>query len=104
MDRLSHDAPEISEADIEDASSFEPEGMEYEDDAVMEAHTEEDELESMLASYMQHQPQSPVVRPVSPSLSDDEYDDIFEELLSAKDIDQAMQTQQASSTEDMDME
>ncbi|KAJ6789017.1 hypothetical protein PWT90_09136 [Aphanocladium album] len=113
MDRLSHDAPELSEADIEDASSFEPESMVPEedeedddvDDDMVGEYAENAELEAMFASYHQQKPQSPAMRPISPSLSDDEYDDIFEELLSAKDIDQAMaQQQQTQSDDQMDME
>ncbi|KAJ3472603.1 hypothetical protein NLG97_g10854 [Lecanicillium saksenae] len=114
MDRLSHGAPELSEADIEDASSFEPELMipeeeeEEEDDVdddMVDEYGDDAELEAMFASYHQQKPQSPAMRPISPSLSDDEYDDIFEELLSAKDIDHAMsQHQQAHSADQMDME
>ncbi|EGX95852.1 hypothetical protein CCM_00506 [Cordyceps militaris CM01] len=117
MDRLSHDAPELSEADIEDASSFQPEllrlkedaqdaDMDGGDDDMVDEYAEDAELEAMFASYQQQQqPLSPATRPISPSLSDDEYDDIFEELLSAKDIDQAMQTHQPTDSADqMDME
>lgn len=113
MNRLSHDAPEISEADIEDASRFEPQSMEEEfddddvDDGMIDEYSEDAELEAMFASYQQQQKpqtQSPTMRPISPSLSDDEYDAIFEELLSAKDIDQEMQGLQASSADQMDME
>ncbi|OAA72678.1 hypothetical protein LEL_08462 [Akanthomyces lecanii RCEF 1005] len=121
MDRLSRDAPELSEADIEDASSFQPmapladrgdEDMNDDDgnDDMVDEYAEDAELEAMFASYQQQQqqqqpPRSPATRPISPSLSDDEYDDIFEELLSAKDIDRAMQTQQFADTADqMDME
>lgn len=122
MDRLSRDAPELSEADIEDASSFQPtaplaytcdDDMNDDDDGIddmVDEYAEDAELEAMFASYQQQQqqqppPRSPATRPTSPSLSDAEYDDVFEELLSAKDIDQAMQTQQSIDTADqMDME
>ncbi|OAA57681.1 hypothetical protein ISF_06922 [Cordyceps fumosorosea ARSEF 2679] len=120
MDRLSHDAPELSEADIEDASSFQPEmkawqygdvdeDMDADADGMVDEYAQDAELEAMFASYQQqHQQQqvrSPATRPISPSLSDDEYDDIFEELLSAKDIDEVMQThQRADLADEMDME
>ncbi|XWW95894.1 hypothetical protein V2A60_003862 [Cordyceps javanica] len=120
MDRLSHDAPELSEADIEDASSFQPESIWQQDDmgdqdmddddGMVDEYAEDAEVEALFSSYQQQQQQqqqmrSPTTRPISPFLSDDEYDDIFEELLSAKDIDQAMQTQQhADLADQMDME
>ncbi|KAM3494797.1 hypothetical protein MY3957_001928 [Beauveria namnaoensis] len=123
MHRLSYDAPELSEADIEEASSFRPESMLQPEDGDMDGEGDDDddddddmadecgedaELEAMFASYQQQQQQplrSPAMRPISPFLSDDEYDDLFEELLSAKDIDQATRMQQhAGSVDDMDME
>ncbi|OAA37939.1 hypothetical protein BBO_07319 [Beauveria brongniartii RCEF 3172] len=124
MHRLSYDAPELSEADIEEASSFRPESMSQPEDGDMDGEGddvddkddddddmadecgEDAELEAMFASYQQQQPlRSPAMRPISPFLSDDEYDDLFEELLSAKDIDQATRMQQhAGSADDMDME
>ncbi|KAM3500629.1 hypothetical protein MY11210_009489 [Beauveria gryllotalpidicola] len=115
MLRLSYDAPELSEADIEEASSFRPESISQPEDGDMDGEGDDDmadeygedaELEAMFASYQQQKPlRSPAMRPISPFLSDDEYDDLFEELLSAKDLDQAMRMQQhAGSTDDMDME
>lgn len=107
MDRLSHDAPEISEADIEDASSFQPDLLQPEevDDAMVDEYADDAELEAMFASYHQQpQTRSPTQQPISPTMSDDEYDEIFEELLAAKDVDQAMQDLQSHSADQMDVE
>lgn len=66
-----------------------------EDDG-MEVCPEEDELEAMVASYER---ESREVRPPSPALSDEEYDDVFAELLAQEEV----CSQPQSSAEHMDM-
>ncbi|KAF7535264.1 hypothetical protein G7Z17_g13228 [Cylindrodendrum hubeiense] len=80
--QLSRDAPEFSDADIEDAMAFQQEDYEIpdEDDVMVEDNMEDQELEAMFASY-EEQPASSSQRPPSAIMSDDEYDDIFAELL-----------------------
>ncbi|KAM0344620.1 hypothetical protein ACHAPU_007394 [Fusarium lateritium] len=76
--QLSHDAPDITEADIEEAMTFYPDHPSIpEDDEMMD---EEDQLEAMFASYEEHQTTSSE-RPPSPTLSDEDYDDVFAELI-----------------------
>lgn len=53
--------------------------MQQDNDMDMEPITEEDELEAMIASYTGQQA-APTQRPPSPSVSEDEWDNIFEEL------------------------
>ncbi|KAH6899800.1 hypothetical protein B0T10DRAFT_554369 [Thelonectria olida] len=81
--QLSHDAPEVSEADIEDAAMFEQEtkicNISKEDDMTMDPITEEDELEAMIASYVEQEVTNGQ-RPPSPSYSEDDWDNLFNEL------------------------
>jgi hypothetical protein len=53
---------------------------EVEDDTMMDDGPGDDDLDAMLASY--EQDAATLQRPKSPSYSDDEYDDIFEDLMS----------------------
>lgn len=80
--QLSHDAPDITEADIEDAMTFyqeQPPIPEQDEDETM--MDEEEQLEAMLASYEEQQQQMASQRPPSPPLSDEDYDDVFAELI-----------------------
>ncbi|KAF5673316.1 hypothetical protein FHETE_3440 [Fusarium heterosporum] len=78
LGQLSHDAPDITEADIEEAMSFYPDHPSTpEDDEMMD---EEGQLEAMFASYEEQQTASSQ-RPPSPTLSDEDYDDVFAELI-----------------------
>lgn len=53
----------------------------HDDERAVDATADDDELEAMLASYEEQQLASPP-RPASPTASDEEYDDIFAELIS----------------------
>ncbi|KAH8699792.1 hypothetical protein BGZ61DRAFT_451328 [Ilyonectria robusta] len=81
--QLSRDAPEFSDADIEDAMAFQQEEFDIpdEDDMMVDDTTEDQELEAMFASY-EDLPTSSSQRPPSTIMSDDDYDDIFAELIS----------------------
>lgn len=82
-DQLSRDAPIISDADLEDAMEYGGESMPQEttDDLMMDDGPPDDDLDAMLASYEQDVPRSQ--RPPSLHFSDDdEYDDIFADLMS----------------------
>lgn len=74
--QLSRDAPEVTEADIEDAMAFQQNQMPEKDDMMID---ETDELDAMVESYQQEQ-QTAAQRQPSPTLTDDEYDDLFAEL------------------------
>ncbi|KAF4344676.1 hypothetical protein FBEOM_1343 [Fusarium beomiforme] len=79
--QLSCDAPDTTEADIEDAMAFQHENssiLEKEEDETM--MDEEEQFEAMFASYEEQQMASSQ-RPPSPPLSDEDYDDVFAELL-----------------------
>lgn len=79
LGQLAQGAPELSEADIQDAMSFSrpPEN----DDAMMvdEPPEEDIDYEAMLESYGEQQ--QPAHQPNSPTSSDADYDDIFAELI-----------------------
>lgn len=79
MGQLSHDAPEFTDADIEDAVSFQPETPQpvEDDDEIIMDDVEDREFEEIMAAYDQDS-----ARPPSPALSDEEYDAIFAELIS----------------------
>ncbi|CAM1500937.1 Fc.00g100990.m01.CDS01 [Cosmosporella sp. VM-42] len=98
---LSHDAPEFSEADIEDALAYQQEQSQptNEDEMMLDDVPEEDELEAMIASYEEAHSGS-TLRPPSPSVSDEEYDDIFAELISQE---QSRQGNLHSSMDEMDI-
>lgn len=97
MGQLVHDAPEVSEADIEDAMAFHEEPTPEDDDMMVDSPpNDDDEIEAMLASYEQEQS-----RPVhSPAPSDEDYEDIFAELIAQE---QSQQNQPASGGEQMDL-
>ncbi|KAH8170669.1 hypothetical protein LIA77_09450 [Sarocladium implicatum] len=81
--QLSRDAPIISDADIEDAMEFgneQPQPPADDDDMMEDDVPGDEDIEAMLASYEQDAHTSQ--RPRSPSFSDDEYDDIFADLMS----------------------
>lgn len=63
-----------------------------EDDMVVDDFAEEDELEAMFMSYEEQRARAP-----SPTMSDEEYDDIFAELIS-----QEQQTQPHSFSDAME--
>ncbi|KAF4125694.1 hypothetical protein GMORB2_0938 [Geosmithia morbida] len=100
MDLLSHGAPELSDADIEDAMALEAQFQQqlrqrhngnlaaataagddmamYDDELPPD---EDEEMDALVASY-QEQVAVPTQRPESPStMTDDDYDDIFAELI-----------------------
>ncbi|KID80295.1 uncharacterized protein G6M90_00g010880 [Metarhizium brunneum] len=103
--RLSYDAPALSDTDLEDAMAFkEDEKLEHNDrhgserdDMTDEVCHEEEEFEAMIASYEQQNQLGQ--RPSSPLLSDEDYDDVFAELIAQE---QAY-SQPQSSGEQMDM-
>ncbi|KAG6157496.1 hypothetical protein E4U47_001390 [Claviceps purpurea] len=94
MGRLSHDAPVLSERDLEDAMTVHEERyMEDDEDMLGDCPQEDDDIEAMVASFEQDQRRSRGggggggggggrERASSPGLSDEEYDDIFAELIS----------------------
>lgn len=80
LGRLSHDAPAISDADIEDAAVFRPQDH---DEVMVDSHGEPEEPETPPAARRRTGPSAFDRRqPSPPSFSDDEYDDIFAELVS----------------------
>lgn len=94
MGRLAHGAPELTDADIEDAMTLEKQFQQptqngADDDMAMDDEMlpdEDAEMEAMVASYQEQmapaqQQQQQQQRPVSPSMLDDDYDDIFAELI-----------------------
>ncbi|KAG8677002.1 hypothetical protein FPOAC2_03119 [Fusarium poae] len=89
--QLLHDAPEVTEADIEEAMTFyqEQPPIPEEDEMMMD---EEEQLEAMLASYEEQQMISSQ-RPLSPTLSEEDYDDVFAELIAQEQAQQRMQMQ-----------
>ncbi|KAG5931251.1 hypothetical protein E4U53_001871 [Claviceps sorghi] len=106
MGRLSHDAPALSEADLEDAMAVHEERHREDDDMLDEFPQEEDDddgIEAMIASFEEQKSSShggDKQRPSSPALSDEDYDAIFAELI-AQEGDQASSV--LPSAEHMDM-
>lgn len=99
LGQLTFDAPDVSEGDIEDAMAFQSQAVPptQEDDVMADGPPdEEEELEAMIASYEEQQAAQPP-RPHSPAMSDEDYDDIFAELLAQE---QPTQRQQAPSSAD----
>lgn len=101
MAHLSSDAPSFSEADIEDAMSYQEDTVQDDDDYSMieDELREAKELEMMVASY-EEEASASQSRPPSLFLSDDEYDDIFAELISQE---PSPSNGQSNSSDDMDM-
>ena len=96
--QLSYDAPIVSDADIEDAMAFEGGEEESQFPMLQEDLMDEDhELDEMIASYEQQQ--QPQNYQSEPHMSDDEYDDIFTELLAKE---QSQSQQQIPSQMDTD--
>ena len=94
--QLSHDAPDMTEADIEEAMTFHHDHPPIpEDDEMMD---EEDQLEAMFASYEEQQTASTQRLP-SPALSDEDYDDVFAELIAQE---QSQQNTQSYPQDQMD--
>ncbi|KAG5928700.1 hypothetical protein E4U42_000129 [Claviceps africana] len=87
MGRLSHDAPVLSESDLEDAMTVFEQRHREDDDMLHEFPQEEDDddgIEAMIASFEEQKSPShggDEQRPSSPVLSDEDYDDIFAELI-----------------------
>lgn len=71
----------MSDADIEDAASFQQHATPEDEDDMMTDGGEEAELEAMIAAYQNQQEPVDTHAP-SPLASDDEYDEIFAELMS----------------------
>jgi hypothetical protein len=79
MGNLLHDAPEVSETDIEDAMAFQQDSAPNDVDMMVDSPPDEDEeIEALFASYEQQQTSRV---PQSPTPSDGDYDDIFAELI-----------------------
>lgn len=86
MGHLASDAPTFSESDIEDAMAFQQEISQapHQDDEMMESPPDdEDSFDAMLAFYHEQQQPSSADAPRAPSpvLSDNDYDDLFAELI-----------------------
>ncbi|KAF4977862.1 hypothetical protein FZEAL_5706 [Fusarium zealandicum] len=97
--QLFRDAPAFSEADIEDAMAFQQELSQVDEEKEDEVMVDEDEqLEAMFASYEEQQT-TPSQRPHSPTLSDNDYDDIFAELIAQE---QSQHQMEAESQDQMD--
>ncbi|PON22564.1 hypothetical protein TGAM01_v208648 [Trichoderma gamsii] len=79
--RLSHDAPSFSDADIEDAATFSPETTQSQMDEDMIPEELMDE-EQLLTSYEEEVMAQQGSRLPALAEEDDEYDDIFAELIS----------------------
>lgn len=79
--RLSHDAPSFSDADIEDAATFSPEMAlsQMDEDMIPEELMHEEQL---LTSYEEEVMAQQGSRLPALAEEDDEYDDIFAELIS----------------------
>lgn len=99
MNQLSRDAPSFTDADIDDAMAFTQETYRPEDgdDMVMDDSKQDEELDAIFASYQEEQ----TAQPPSPAMSDEEYDDIFAELISQEQNRQ--DHQQTSLSGQMDM-
>lgn len=98
MGQLTFDAPAFSESDIEDAMAYQHEMSREprDDEQMMESPLDDDEaLDAMLASYQDQQPQSAThfTRVPSPALSDNDYDDLFAELIAEETSTQQEQQQ-----------
>ncbi|PFH61826.1 hypothetical protein XA68_16160 [Ophiocordyceps unilateralis] len=95
LGRLSYDAPSLTEADLVDAMTLQPDPpqlMEEDEDEMMnESCREQREIEAMAASFEEQQPAS---------TSDDEYDEIFAELALQ---DKPSQNDPPTSSDQMDM-
>lgn len=79
--RLSYDAPSFSDADIEDAAAFSPETAQSQMDEDMIPEELMDE-EQLLTSYEEEVMAQQGSRLPTLAEEDDEYDDIFAELIS----------------------
>lgn len=106
--QLSHDAPEISETDIEDAMAFHRETIpedEDEDMMVDDVPDEDRELEAMFASYEEQRAAPSQPSQLSKIPDDEDYDDLFAELIAKEQRLQQLhqQTQSPSSIDDMDI-
>lgn len=96
MGQLIHDAPELSEADIEDAMAFQDEPVPDSDDMMVDSPpNDDDEIEAMFASYKEQQ------QPVHSPAPSDDYEDIFAELIAQE---QKHGNQPASSGDQMEIE
>lgn len=80
--QFSRNAPTYSDADIEDAMSFQvEESKPWQDDDAMMDDFDDAELEAMIASYEEEQAGA-TQQSKSASLSDDDYDEIFASMIS----------------------
>ncbi|KAK2609255.1 hypothetical protein QQS21_002189 [Conoideocrella luteorostrata] len=100
LGRLAHDAPALSDTDLEDAMAFREEQKLPEDDDMLDGLPEDEEIEAIVASYEDQRSRSDQPPP-SPTLSDEEYDDAFAELIAQEQSQSQEQIQ--SSAEHMDM-
>lgn len=91
--RLSHDAPSFSDADIEDAATFSPEAAQSQMDEDMIPEELMDE-EQLLTSYEEEVMALQGSRLPTLAEEDDEYDDIFAELISQEQEQQPLQQHQ----------
>lgn len=96
--QLTFDAPVFTESDIEDAMAYQHERPQEpeDDDRIVDSPPDDDEdLEAMFASYQDQQLPSATEHPrvPSPTLSDDDYDDLFAELIANETTTQTRQSQ-----------
>lgn len=80
LGRLSYDAPALSEADIDDAIEFGQVPADEQDEMMDDEPVGDDQFEAMIAFFEEYQSANPA--PPSDVMSDDDYDDIFAELIS----------------------
>lgn len=98
MGQLTFDAPVFTESDIEDAMAYQHErsqGPEDDDQMVDSPPDDDEDLEAMFASYQDQQLPSTSEHPrvPSPTLSDDDYDDLFAELIASETTSRTRQSQ-----------
>ncbi|KAL6906914.1 hypothetical protein GGI43DRAFT_396140 [Trichoderma evansii] len=101
--RLSHDAPSFSDADIEDAAAFSPEmaPSQMDEDMIPEELMDEEQL---LTSYEEEVMAQQGSRLPVLAEEDDEYDDIFAELISQEQGQQQPQHQSSQPLHQMEID
>jgi hypothetical protein len=100
--QFSRNAPTYSDADIEDAMSFQVEEPKpWQDDDLMMDDFDDAELEAMIASYEEQQQVAAAQQPKPASLSDDDYDEIFTSMISQDKS--SASNQPAEPSEDMEL-
>lgn len=100
---MSHDAPSFSDADIEDAATFSPEmaQSQMDEDKIPEELMDEEQL---LTSYEEEVMAQQGSRLPTLAEEDDEYDDIFAELISQEQEQQQSQHQSSQPLHQMEID